>query len=103
VKTFPRVGVIGSGQLAQMTLAPAAALGIELITLANSPEDSAAQSSPHVVGDFKDLETVRKFSADCDVVSFEHELIPISIIRTLESEGIKFLPTSNSFQYSQDK
>jgi len=86
-----------------MTLAPAAALGIELITLANSPEDSAAQSSPHVVGDFKDLETVRKFSADCDVVTFEHELIPISIIRTLESEGIKFLPTSNSFQYSQDK
>jgi len=61
VKTFPRVGVIGSGQLAQMTLAPAAALGIELITLANSSEDSAAQSSPHVVGDFKDLETFVNF------------------------------------------
>jgi len=103
VKTFPRVGVIGSGQLAQMTLAPAAALGIELVTLANSSEDSAAQSSPHVVGDFKDIETVRKFAASCDVVTFEHELIPISIIRTLESEGVKFLPSSNAFQYSQDK
>lgn len=103
MKTFPRVGVIGSGQLAQMTLAPAAALGIELVTLANSSEDSAAQSSPHVVGDFKDIETVRKFTASCDVVTFEHELIPISIIRTLESEGVKFLPSSNAFQYSQDK
>ncbi|MBU3642361.1 MAG: 5-(carboxyamino)imidazole ribonucleotide synthase [Candidatus Nanopelagicaceae bacterium] len=103
MKTFPRVGVIGSGQLAQMTLAPAAALGIELVTLANSSEDSAAQSSPHVVGDFKDIETVRKFAASCDVVTFEHELIPISIIRTLESEGVKFLPSSNAFQYSQDK
>lgn len=99
----PRVGVIGSGQLAQMMLAPAAALGIDLITLANSSEDSAAQSSPHVIGDFRDLDVVRQFAKSCDLVTFEHELIPISIIRTLENEGIKFLPNSNSFQYSQDK
>lgn len=99
----PRVGVIGSGQLAQMMLAPAAALGIDLITLANSSEDSAAQSSPHVIGDFRDLDVVRQFAKSCDLVTFEHELIPISIIRTLENEGIKFQPNSNSFQYSQDK
>ncbi len=103
MKEFPRVGVIGSGQLAQMTLPYAAALGIDFVTLANSSEDSAAQSSPHVVGDYRDLETVRKFAVNCDVVTFEHELIPISIIRTLESEGFKFLPSSSSFQYSQDK
>ena len=99
----PRVGVIGSGQLAQMMLAPAAALGIDLITLANSSADSAAQSSPHVIGDFRDLDVVRQFAKSCDLVTFEHELIPISIIRTLENEGIKFQPNSNSFQYSQDK
>jgi len=99
----PRVGVIGSGQLAQMMLAPAAALGIDLITLAKSSEDSAAQSSPHVIGDFRDLDVVRQFAKSCDLVTFEHELIPISIIRTLENEGIKFQPNSNSFQYSQDK
>ena len=86
-----------------MTLPYAAALGIDLITLANSSEDSAAQSSPHVVGDYRDLETVRKFASNCDVVTFEHELIPISIVKTLESEGIKFLPSSSAFQYSQDK
>ena len=99
----PKVGVIGSGQLAQMMLAPAAALGIELITLANSSDDSAAQISPHIVGDFRDLDTVRKFAETCDLITFEHELIPLSIIRTLEKEGHRFLPTSSSFQYSQDK
>ena len=99
----PRVGVIGSGQLAQMMLSPAAALGIDLITLAISSDDSAAQSSPHVIGDFRDLDVVRQFAKSCDLVTFEHELIPISIIRTLENEGIKFQPSSNSFQYSQDK
>jgi len=103
VQNFPRVGVIGSGQLAQMMLAPAAALGIDFISLANSANDSAAQSSPHVVGDYTDLETVRKFARNCDVVTFEHELIPLSIIKTLENEGVKFLPSSNAFQYSQDK
>lgn len=101
--TAPRIGVIGSGQLAQMMLAPAAALGIDLITLANSAEDSAAQSSPHVVGNYRDLDVVRQFAKSCDLITFEHELIPISIIRTLENEGIKFQPNSNSFQYSQDK
>ena len=102
-RKFPRVGVIGSGQLAQMMLAPATALGIDLITLANSSNDSAAQSSPHIVGDYRDLNTVRDFAKDCDLVTFEHELIPISVIRTLEAEGIKFAPTSEAFQYSQDK
>ena len=103
MSNFPRVGVIGSGQLAQMMLAPAAALGIDLVTLANSSKDSAAQSSPHIVGDYKDLETVREFAKQCDLVTFEHELIPISIIRTLESEGFKFAPSASAFQYSQDK
>ena len=103
MKSFPKVGVIGSGQLAQMTLAPAAALGIDLITLANSSNDSAAQSCPHVVGDYRDLDTVRSFVTGCDVVTFEHELIPLSIIRTLESEGVKFAPSASAFQYSQDK
>jgi 5-(carboxyamino)imidazole ribonucleotide synthase len=103
VSAFPKVGVIGSGQLAQMTLAPAAALGIDFISLANSSEDSAAQSSPHIVGDYRDLDTVRNFAKGCDVVTFEHELIPLSIIKTLESEGVKFLPSSGAFQYSQDK
>ena len=100
---FPRVGVVGSGQLAQMMLTPAAALGIDLITLANSANDSAAQSSPHVIGDYRDLETVRNFAKSCDLVTFEHELIPISIVRTLEAEGVKFLPSASAFQYSQDK
>ena len=103
MKTFPKVGVIGSGQLAQMTLAPATALGIDFISLAGSEKDSAAQSSPYVIGDYRDLDTVRNFAKNCDLVTFEHELIPLTIIKTLEAEGIKFYPTASSFQYSQDK
>ena len=100
---FPRVGIIGAGQLGRMSAAPAATLGIDLLLLAQSANDSGAQVSNFEVGDYRDLAQVREFAQKCDLVTFEHELIPISVIRALESEGVKFYPTSESFIYSQDK
>jgi len=100
---FPTVGVIGAGQLARMSVAPAAALGVNLLLLANNSDDSAAQITNHVVGDYRDLETVRAFAKKCDVITFEHELIPLSIIKSLEADGVVVRPGSASFIYSQDK
>jgi len=100
---FPTVGIIGAGQLARMTVAPATALGINLLLFAQDKDDSAAQIAPHVVGDFRDLSQLLEFSKKCDLVTFEHELVPLSVIKGLEAAGVKVFPTSHSFQYSQDK
>jgi 5-(carboxyamino)imidazole ribonucleotide synthase len=100
---YPVVGVIGAGQLARMMVAPATALGIKLIPFASSNADSAAQITHCVIGDYKDLEAVKKFAQQCDVVTFEHELIPLSIIKALEADGVTVRPGSQSFEYSQDK
>lgn len=102
-KAFPTVGVIGAGQLARMSIAPATALGINLFLLAADSNDSAAQITRHIVGDYTDLQTVREFAAQCDVVTFEHELIPLSIVRALEADGVVVRPSSAAFLYSQDK
>ena len=102
-KAFPIVGVIGARQLARMSIAPATALGVDLLLLAADSQDSGAQIINHVVGDYKDLETVRAFARRCDVVTFEHELIPLSIIKALEADGVVVRPSSSSFLYSQDK
>jgi 5-(carboxyamino)imidazole ribonucleotide synthase len=102
-KRFPTVGIIGAGQLARMSIAPAEALGVNLLLLANDSNDSAAQITHHIVGDFKDLETVRAFAKKCDVITFEHELIPLSIIKALEADGVVVRPSSESFIFSQDK
>jgi 5-(carboxyamino)imidazole ribonucleotide synthase len=102
-KGFPTVGVIGAGQLARMMVAPAIALGVDLLLLAQNSRDSGAQVNNHIVGDYRDMETVRAFAKNCDVITFEHELIPIAIIRTLEAEGVVVRPSSQSFIYSQDK
>jgi 5-(carboxyamino)imidazole ribonucleotide synthase len=36
-------------------------------------------------------------------VTFEHELIPLSIVKALEADGVVVRPSSSSFIYSQDK
>ena len=102
-KTFPTVGIIGAGQLARMSIAPATALGVNLLLLAADPNDSAAQITKHVVGDYKDLGTVREFAAQCDVITFEHELIPLSIVKALEADGVVVRPSAAAFEFSQDK
>ena len=102
-KAFPIVGVIGAGQLARMSIAPATALGVDLLLLAADSQDSGAQITNHIVGDYKDLETVRAFAKKCDVVTFEHELIPLSIVKVLEADGVVVRPSSAAFQFSQDK
>ena len=101
--SFPTVGVIGAGQLARMMVAPATELGITLKLFAASADDSAAQVCEFTVGDYNDLEAVLHFAQGCDLITFEHELVPQSIIRSLESHGVKVYPKADSFIYSQDK
>lgn len=100
---FPRVGVIGAGQLARMMVVPATALGVDLVLFAADSKDSGAQITHHVVGDYTNLAQVLDFAKECDVVTFEHELIPISVVKGLEAEGVKVYPPSSAFLYSQDK
>ncbi len=86
-----------------MTIAPATALGINLKLFAGAPSESAAQISSHIVGDYTKSEELIAFAKACDVVTFEHELVPQSVIRALESAGVKVYPRSETFIYSQDK
>lgn len=100
---FPVVGIIGAGQLARMTVAPAIALGVSLKLFAQDKSDSAAQICDHVTGDFRSLKEVLEFARECDVITFEHELVPLSVIKGLEAEGLRVYPPSSAFLYSQDK
>ena len=101
--SFPRVGVIGAGQLARMMAVPANDLGITLKVFAANANDSAAQVCEFVVGDYTSAADVISFSKDCDIITFEHELVPQRVIKALEQSGVKVYPRSDSFTYSQDK
>ncbi len=100
---FPTVGVVGAGQLARMMLGPATNLGINVQVFASSDDDSAAQVTDSIVGDYTDELALLDFARSCDVVTFEHELVPQNVIRFLEKHGVKIFPSAETFIYSQDK
>ncbi len=97
-----RVGVIGGGQLARMMIAPAVELGLDLRVLAED-EGMSAQLAATAVGDYRDLETVRGFVADVDVVTFDHEHVPQEVLRALVDDGVAVHPGPDALRYAQDK
>jgi 5-(carboxyamino)imidazole ribonucleotide synthase len=100
----PVVGMVGGGQLARMTQETAIALGIQLRVLAEGLTVSAAQAVADApVGDYRDPETVRRFAADTDVVTFDHEHVPTELLRALEAEGVKVRPGPDALVHAQDK
>lgn len=100
--TNSRVGVIGGGQLARMMIAPAAKLGIEIKVFAET-QDSPAAEATTVVGDFTDLETVLNFAQSVDVITFDHEHVPLAILQQLEQQGISVQPSSKALAHAQNK
>ena len=100
--TNSRVGVIGGGQLARMMIAPAGKLGIEIKVLAET-QDSPAAEAATLVGDFTDLETVLTFAKSVDVITFDHEHVPLAILQQLEQQGISVQPSSKALAHAQNK
>jgi len=97
-----RVGVIGGGQLARMMIAPAVELGLELRVLAEE-EGMSARLAATAVGDYRDLDTVRAFAKDVDVVTFDHEHVPQEVLRALVEDGVAVHPGPDALQFAQDK
>ena len=97
-----RIGVIGGGQLARMMIAPATALGLEIKVLAES-EDSSAKLAASMVGDYTDSAVVEAFAKTVDVITFDHEHVPLAILEKLESAGISVQPSSRALKFAQNK
>ncbi|MBM7055423.1 5-(carboxyamino)imidazole ribonucleotide synthase [Streptomyces durocortorensis] len=102
--TFPVVGMVGGGQLARMTHEAGIPLGLKFKLLSDTPQDSAAQVvSEVVIGDYRDLDTLRAFAQGCDVITFDHEHVPTEHLRALEADGIPVRPGPDALVHAQDK
>lgn len=97
-----RVGVIGGGQLARMMTVPAINLGLDLHVLAEAEGSSAALATT-MVGDYTKVELVREFAKTVDVITFDHEHVPLSVLETLEAEGVSVQPPSKALAFAQNK
>jgi len=97
-----RVGVIGGGQLARMMTPPAINLGLELKVLAETENSSAAMATT-MVGDYTKFEVVAEFAKTVDVITFDHEHVPLEILRRLEEAGVSVQPPSRALVFAQNK
>lgn len=96
--------MVGGGQLARMSAAPAAALGIDFRVLATSPQESAAQVVSDVfLGSHDDERAVLAFAEGVDVVTFDHEHVPPPILEKLEARGVAVRPGPHALINAQDK
>jgi 5-(carboxyamino)imidazole ribonucleotide synthase len=96
--------MIGGGQLSRMTHQAAIALGVGFRVLAQTDNDAAAQvvADTHV-GGHDDAEAISAASGDVAVVTFDHEHVPLEILRELEAAGVAVRPASSALAYAQDK
>lgn len=100
----PSVAIVGGGQLARMSAAPATALGVHLRVLATAADESAAQAIPDVVlGRHDDLDALLRVAEGCQVVTFDHEHVPPAYLEQLEAAGIAVRPGPSALFHAQDK
>ncbi len=99
---MPTVGVIGGGQLARMMLPAAISMGLEIKVFAEV-EGSPAHNAATQVGDYTDIEQLSAFAKTVDVITFDHEHVPIEILETLVSQGVSVHPGPHCLKFAQNK
>lgn len=99
-----RLGIVGGGQLARMMTQAATRLGLPVTVLDTDPACPAAAAGAVVItGRSDDLEALRRLADACDVVTLDHERVPIGHLRTLEAEGHTVAPGSTAAEMAVDK
>jgi len=96
------IGVIGGGQLARMMIGPAIELGIELRVLAET-EFSSARDRATAIGDYRDVDAVLEFAKGVDVITFDHEHVPPTVLAALDATGVALHPRPAALAVAQDK
>lgn len=101
--THKTLGILGGGQLGQMSAQAAEKLGISIVIFTpeeNSPASQVATET--IVGDYTDREALKEFSEKVDVISYEFENIPVETIRYLKKLKPVY-PDESLLEVSQDR
>ncbi|MGJ8666839.1 MAG: 5-(carboxyamino)imidazole ribonucleotide synthase [Patiriisocius sp.] len=98
------LGILGGGQLGKMMLYETRKFDIKTHVLDPSNEAPCRISCDSFEqGDLMDYQTVVNFGKKVDVLTFEIESVNIEALETLEKEGIKVFPSSETLRNIQNK
>jgi 5-(carboxyamino)imidazole ribonucleotide synthase len=99
-----RVVMIGAGQLARMTQQAAVDYAITTHVLATSTDDPAVTAgAAYTIGDWDAYDDLARVASCGEVVTFDHELVPLAHVRRLTEAGHHVRPDAGALAWSCDK
>ncbi|MDC0198167.1 5-(carboxyamino)imidazole ribonucleotide synthase [Candidatus Thioglobus sp.] len=100
-----KIGVLGAGQLGRMLALSAYPLGHQMRFLAlseDNPSSVLGKTFIHNNNNNNNIEVIKKFSDDCDVVTYESENTDVKIIKEI-SKTTKVFPGNKSLHHTQHR
>lgn len=97
------IGILGGGQLGRMLALAAGPLGLKVHIYAPEVDAPAAQvADAHTCAAYDDVETLRRFAAAVDVVTYEFENVPAATASVL-AELRMVRPDAKALDVAQDR
>ena len=96
------IGVLGAGQLARMLALAGMPLGFKFLYVDPSHASPASWLGEQIVAPFEDATALQKLADSSDLITYEFENIPVSVVRKLAQTRSVF-PPPIALESSQDR
>ncbi len=101
---FPKIGILGGGQLGLMLLQAAIDWQLDIHILDPDPEAPCRRIAPHFKqGSLQDYDTVYNWGKDLDIITIEIEKVNVDALAALRDEGKQVYPQPSVIRKIQDK
>ena len=101
---FPKLGILGAGQLGKMLCERASEWKLETVLLDQSDKFPAAQmATEFILGDFTNAKDVSKLIGQCDVATIEIEKVSSEGLQALVESGVIVHPSPQVLNIIKDK
>ena len=104
MSNFPKIGILGGGQLGKMLCQAASEWHLPVYVL---DKDESFPAAPYATvferGNFRDYDDVITFARNLDVVTIEIEHIDTRALHELEKKGVKVYPQPDKIDLIKDK
>ena len=97
-----RVGIIGAGQLGQMLGFAGRSLGITCRFLDPADAPPAADAGEVIRRPFDDAEALAELAANCDVITYEFENVPVEALLRI-ADRVPVFPPPEALRSAQDR
>ncbi len=99
-----RVGILGGGQLARMTVAAAISLGIDVAIFEREADSPAGRlTNAETVGPWEDAALRARFAAGCEVITLESEFVDPALLAEIAAAGTPVRPGAAVLELVGDK